>query len=141
MAAPVAEMRAVFAACQGDTAPELIRNYLHAWLPLSQRYYEYLKLIQIDMGEFAGANIQRIFPELATPMENFVGQIQTLPGIKPMPTVVLMRLLDVVTSGYVVTARYGPGDARADFTPEAWIDLIVDALLLGICDPRTEATA
>lgn len=55
-----------------------------------------------------------------------------------MPTVVLMRLLDAIAAGYVVTARYGPDDVRADFTPEAWIDLLIDALLNGIAQQNDE---
>ena len=132
MAAPVAEMSALFAACHGETAPAVIRNYLRAWLPISQRYYEYLKLVQIDLSEFNGANIQRIFPALATPQQAFIAGLQQLPGLKPLPTLVLMRLLDVLAAGYVVTARYGPDDARASLTPDAWVDQIVDALLYGI---------
>lgn len=134
MAAPVAEMRAMFASLRGDTAPALIRAYLRAWMPLSLRYYEYLKLVQIDLSEFNGANIQRIFPELGTPYQEFVAAIQQLPGLKPMPTVVLMRLIDVLVAGYAVTARYGPEDARALFTPEQWVDVLVDALLDGIAE-------
>ena len=136
MAAPVEEMRALFAAWQGETAPQVIRNYLRAWLPMSQRYYEYLKLVQIDLSEFNGANIQRIFPELATPQREFIAALQQLPGLRPMPTAVLMRLLDVLTAGYAVTARYGPDDARAALTPEEWIDTIVDSLLYGIAIER-----
>jgi AcrR family transcriptional regulator len=136
MAAPVEEMRALFAAWQGETAPQVIRNYLRAWLPMSQRYYEYLKLVQIDLSEFNGANIQRIFPELATPQQAFIAALQQLPGLRPMPTVVLMRLLDVLAAGYVVTARYGPDDARAALTPEEWVDTIVDSLLFGIAIER-----
>ena len=136
MAAPVEEMRALFAAWQGETAPQVIRNYLRAWLPMSQRSYEYLKLVQIDLSEFNGANIQRIFPELATPQQAFIAALQQLPGLRPMPTVVLMRLLDVLAAGYVVTARYGPDDARAALTPEEWVDTIVDSLLYGIAIDR-----
>ena len=136
MAAPVEEMRALFAAWQGETAPQVIRNYLRAWLPMSQRYYEYLKLVQIDLSEFNGANIQRIFPELATPQREFIAALQQLPGLRPMPTAVLMRLLDVLTAGYAVTARYGPDDARAALTPEEWVDTIVDSLLYGIAIER-----
>lgn len=138
LAAPVDEMRAMFAASRGDNAPEVIRNYLRAWLPISQRYYEYLKLVQIDLGEFGGVNIQRIFPELATPLYDYIAYIQTLPGLKSMPTIVLMRLLDTIAAGYVVTARYGPEDARAAYSPEAWIDMMVDALLDGITEPPAE---
>jgi AcrR family transcriptional regulator len=133
-AAPVEEMRAMFATLHGDSAPDLIRAYLRAWLPISQTYYEYLKLVQIDFSEFSGANIQQIFPELATPMQAFIDSIQALPGLKPLPGVVLMRLLDILTAGYVVTARYGPEDARADLTPQAWVDVMIDALLYGIAD-------
>lgn len=134
MAAPVAEMRAMFASLHGDTAPALIRAYLRAWLPISLRYYEYLKLVQIDLSEFNGANIQRIFPEMEMPYQQFVAAIQQLPGLKPMPTVVLMRLIDVLVAGYAVTARYGPEDARAVLTPEEWVDVLVDALLVGIAE-------
>lgn len=134
MAAPVEELRAIFATLHGERAPDLIRAYLRAWLPISQNYYEYLKLVQIDLSEFSGANIQRIFPELTTPMEAFTASIQALPGLKPLSPVVLMRLLDILTAGYVVTARYGPNDARAALTPEAWVDALVDALLYGIAD-------
>lgn len=140
MAAPVAEMRAMFDSLRGDTAPELIRAYLRAWLPISLRYYEYLKLVQIDLSEFNGANIQRIFPEMEMPYQQFVAAIQQLPGLKPMPTIVLMRLIDVLVAGYAITARYGPDDARAALTPEQWIDVLVDALLIGIADRATEAT-
>jgi hypothetical protein len=49
-----------------------------------------------------------------------------------MPTIVLMRLIDVLVAGYAVTARYGPDDARAALTPEEWIDVLVDMLLTGI---------
>jgi AcrR family transcriptional regulator len=134
MATPVAEMRAMFASLHGDTAPALIRAYLRAWMPISLRYYEYLKLVQIDLSEFNGANIQRIFPEMGTPYQEFVAAIQQLPGLKAMPTVVLMRLIDVLVAGYAITARYGPDDARAALTPEQWIDMLVDALLLGIAE-------
>ena len=136
MAAPVAEMRAMFASLHGDSAPELIRAYLRAWLPISLRYYEYLKLVQIDLSEFNGVNIQRIFPELGTPYQEFVAAIQQLPGLKPMPTIVLMRLIDVLVAGYAVTARYGPDDARAALTPEQWIDVLVDTLLAGIAEEQ-----
>ena len=139
MAAPVDEMRAMFAAARGENAPEVIRNYLRAWLPISQRYYEYLKLVQIDLGEFGGVNIQRIFPELATPLHDYIAYIQTLPGLKPMPTIVLMRLLDTIAAGYVVTARYSPEDARAAYSPEEWIDMMVDALLDGITEAPAES--
>ena len=44
-------------------------------------------------------------------------------------------VLDTIAAGYVVTARYGPDDARAAYAPEAWIDLMVDALLDGIAEP------
>lgn len=136
MAAPVAEMRAMFASLHGDTAPALIRAYLRAWMPISLRYYEYLKLVQIDLSEFNGANIQRIFPELGTPYQEFVAAIQQLPGLKPMPTIVLMRLIDALVAGYAITARYGAEDARAALTPEQWIDVLVDALLEGIAEER-----
>jgi hypothetical protein len=137
MTAPVEEMNALFAACRGESAPEVIRNYLSAWLPLSQRYYEYLKLVQIDLSEFGGANIQCIFPQLATSQEEFVVWLQGLPGAKPMPAIALMRLLDVMTAGYAATARYGPQDARSAFTPDQWVNRIVDALLYRIADERT----
>lgn len=136
MAAPVAEMRAMFDSLHGDTAPELIRAYLRAWMPISLRYYEYLKLVQIDLSEFNGANIQRIFPEMGTPYQEFVAAIQQLPGLKPMSTIVLMRLIDVLVAGYAITARYGPDDARAALTSEQWIDVLVDALLEGIAEKR-----
>lgn len=136
MAAPVAEMRAMFDSLRGDTAPELIRAYLRAWMPISLRYYEYLKLVQIDLSEFNGANIQRIFPEMGTPYQEFVAAIQQLPGLKPMPTIVLMRLIDVLVAGYAITARYGPDDARTALTPEQWIDVLVDGLLEGIAEKR-----
>lgn len=136
MAAPVTEMRAMFASLHGDTAPALIRAYLRAWMPISLRYYEYLKLVQIDLSEFNGANIQRIFPELGTPYQEFVAAIQQLPGLKPMPTIVLMRLIDALVAGYAITARYGAEDARAALTPEQWIDVLVDALLEGIAEER-----
>lgn len=134
MATPAAEMRAMFASLHGDTAPALIRAYLRAWMPISLRYYEYLKLVQIDLSEFNGANIQRIFPEMGTPYQEFVAAIQRLPGLKAMPTVVLMRLIDVLVAGYAITARYDPDDARAALTPEQWIDVLVDALLEGIAE-------
>ncbi|MCB0146449.1 MAG: hypothetical protein KDE01_02200, partial [Caldilineaceae bacterium] len=102
-------------------------------------YYEYLKLVQIDLGEFGGVNIQRIFPELATPLHDYIAYIQTLPGLKPMPTIVLMRLLDTIAAGYVVTARYSPEDARAAYSPEEWIDMMVDALLDGITEAPAES--
>ncbi len=135
MAAPVDEMSALFAGLNGESAPEVIRHFLRGWLPISQRYYEYLKLVQIDLSEFNGVNIQRIFPELTTPMQEFSAWLQTLPGLKPLPTPVLMRLLDLMAAGYVVTSRYRPDDVQAMLTPDEWVDVIVDAFLFGIAEP------
>jgi AcrR family transcriptional regulator len=134
MAAPVTEMRAMFASLHGDTAPALIRAYLRAWMPISLRYYEYLKLVQIDLSEFNGANIQRIFPRAGHALPGVCRRHSAVARSQADADVVLMRLIDVLVAGYAITARYGPEDARAALTPEQWIDMLVDALLLGIAE-------
>jgi AcrR family transcriptional regulator len=131
--APAAAIERVFAeSFTGDTAAERLRNFLARILPFTHHHYEYIKLVQIDIREFQGQAIMQTFPGLMTPMVEVAAFIQQAPGLKPMPPVVMLRLIEAVIAGYMVTARYTPEDHRASLSEERWIEIFIAAFLDGV---------
>ena len=136
---PYEELISTLEQAHGETAQDFITAVLHSVLPLLVKHYDYLELIQIDMREFQGRNMERLAQALILPRVLVVVQrVLTLPGIKPVEPVVIMRMMAGIVLSYALTEKAAPRIIIDQLSSEAWIARYVDFVLSGLTTtPRT----
>lgn len=120
---------------EGDTATEFLRNLMNTMLPLLLKNYEFLELAQIDLREFGGKNTRRILQLNVVPQAvQMAAKLQSLPGMKPVDPLVLLRLLVSVFLGYAITRHLAPDMMMQRLSDSEWIDAYVSMILSGLCE-------
>lgn len=125
---------------QADTAPDFIRQVVHKFVVIMPRHYDFFLLVQIDLREMGGEHISRLLRTQALPrVLRSINKLQTLPGLRPIEPLALMRLLASQMLGYIITDNLAPYHLFGYHTPGEWADLIADTLLDGLADPESAA--
>lgn len=135
---PYDDLLGIIESAQGTTAPDYIRHALRRIFEVMPRHHEFIQLVQIDMREFGGSHMQHVLRDMVFPrVMNIFYQLRSLPGLKPIDVIVLMRLMGSLVIGFIVTENLAPG-LGIDVMPRAvWADMFIDALLGGIADQST----
>jgi AcrR family transcriptional regulator len=122
---------------EAHTAPEFVQSALTAALSIMPNYYDFLQLAQIDMREFEGRNISRLLRDKFFPRVMAIVQgLQTLPGLKPLDPIVVLRMMASLVIGYMITERLGPAEILRRLEHERFGEQFTDALLYGIAEPH-----
>ncbi|NLE50905.1 MAG: TetR/AcrR family transcriptional regulator [Chloroflexi bacterium] len=122
---------------EAETAPDFVAEALRSVLTVMPRYYDFLQLVQIDLREFEGRNLRSVLAQVFPRVMTLIGRVETLPGIKPMPAIVWVRLLASVTIGYLVTEQLALDelfDQISQFSHDEWHELFIDVMLHGLVD-------
>ena len=139
---PYDELFEIFEAelSRAQTAPDFVRGALATVLQVMPRHYEFVQLVQIDLREFEGRNVQgllqtRLFPRLLTVLQ----RVQALPGLKPIDPIVLLRLMASLVLGYIITDQLAPQNIFGTYSRAEWAEFLADALLEGLAAPESDS--
>ncbi len=141
---PYGELFAIFdeAFSRAETAPDFMRAALGAVFEVMPRHYDFIQLVQIDMREFEGRNVQELLTdELFPRMFAVLNRVQTLPGLKPTDPLVLLRLMASLVLGFLVTEQLAPRSIFGAYSRAEWSALLVDALLDGLAAPGGDSAS
>jgi AcrR family transcriptional regulator len=135
---PYDELISALESGEGETAPEYMHSVFTKVLTLMSFRYDFMQLVQIDIREFEGQTLNKLIRETVLPrLFPLIVQLKSLPGLKPVEEVFLMRLFASMVIGFVVMERLAPPDLRGIFdiwSREEWADRITRAILYGIAD-------
>jgi len=127
---------------RATTAPDYVRGALASVLHMLPRHYDFVQLAQIDMREFEGRNLGSLLQEQALPRAlGVLHRVQTLPGLKPIDPIVLLRLMASLVLGFIITDQLAPHTIFGAYARAEWVELVADALLGGLAAPGGESPA
>ena len=136
---PYDDLFAVLEAALADarTAPDFIRAALRQMLEIMPRHYDFLQLAQIDLREFGGQFVGAVLERTAFPRAlALVQRVQALPGLKPVDSVVWLRLLASLVIGFMVTDQIAASfSIFGQYTHEEWAAQFANLLIQGVGDP------
>ncbi len=124
------------------TAPDFMYRALQQVFTIMPQHYDFIQLAQIDMREFEGKNMRhlletRLFPHVMQLIERLRG----LPGLKPIDSIVWLRVMASLVIGYMVTDRIAATTLFSAYSPDEWAGHIAHTLLYGIADPDVQDTS
>ena len=114
------------------TVAEFVDGVLRAVFDIMPRHYDFLQLAQIDIREFEGRNVTRVFEQVFPSLVMLIRRAQALPGGRPVPDMALARLLASVTLGFVLTEQLVPHTVLNALSRKEWADLFIDVVLHGL---------
>jgi AcrR family transcriptional regulator len=119
----------------GSTAPEYIASVLRSVMPLMYQYADFIDLTLIDAREFQGAMISEFVVSTILPRVLILAEhLQTLPGLKSIEPLAMLRLMASTVISYVLTQRAMPEIVRNFMPSDDWIDLYINTLLHGLAE-------
>ena len=125
---------------RAQTAPDFVRGTLATVLQVMPRHYDFIQLVQIDLREFEGRNVQGLLKDLLFPrILAVLHRVQALPGLKPVDPIVLMRLMASVVLGFIVTDQLAPQNIFGTYSRAEWAEFLADALLEGLAAPESDS--
>lgn len=130
---PYEELLPMLEAASGPTAPAIVADLLRRVLPVMNKHYEFIELLQIDVREFHGENVLRMVQTTIWPRVLAVVQrVAALPGLSVTEPVVLVRFIVSAVAGFILTQRLAPAFLIETFPEQVWIDHFVSLVLHGI---------
>jgi AcrR family transcriptional regulator len=136
---PYEELVLLLEANHGDTAPEFIRNGLSRVMPLMAKHYNFIELAQIDQREFGGENLRREMSSILPRAFQVVQRLASLPGLKPIEPLVLVRLIASTVIGFILTEGMARSLLSGPLTQTEWVQKYVDMVLHGLVEPDNGA--
>jgi len=119
---------------QGDTAPDYIRSVMIRVLGFMTGQYEFIGLVQIDLREFEGETISHLLQTVMPRALEMAQRVQSLPGMRPIETIVLLRLFASIVIGFVTTEHVIP-TGLFDFWPrEVWAEKLTELIIYGVAE-------
>jgi AcrR family transcriptional regulator len=132
---PYGDLFNILDSSQGGTAPEYIRNGMRTILHVMPRHYDFFQLVQIDIREFEGRYLNSLLETMVIPrVFGMINDLRSLEGLKPIPPLVLMRMMGSIAIGYIVTSQIAVFSPFDETSSDAAIEQIIDLLLYGIAD-------
>jgi len=133
---PFDDLFAILETMQGETGPDFIANLLRRAMPMMIQHLDFLELLHIDLREFQGAYFTQLVQNSVLPRAaRIVQRLATLPGLKPLSPMVLVRIMASLVIGYILTEQFMPDVIRDELSHEAWITTYIDSLLYGVAAP------
>jgi len=127
---------------RAETAPDFMRAVLGTVFEIMPRHYDFIQLVQIDMREFEGRNVQGLLNETLFPgLFAVLNRVQTLPGLKTIDPLVLLRVMASLVLGFLVTEQLAPRSVFGAYSRAEWSALLVDALLDGLAAPGGDSAS
>lgn len=122
---------------RGDNAEEAMRGAIEQLLIIFDEHDEFASLLLMDAYINNGQYLEAMLADLASESASFINRLSTMPGIRPISTVMLGRMLSSVLIGFIATQQLAPTDTRFAmriFPRKAWVDGLSDMLLHGILE-------
>jgi hypothetical protein len=84
-----------------------------------------------------GAYLTALFEDLIGDAAGFVNYLSTLPGVRPIPTMILGRALASLLIGFLTSQQLAPESVQRAlrlFPQKAWVEGLTDLILNGILE-------
>ena len=118
---------------ESTTAPDFIREAVSVLIEVMPTYYDFFQLTQIDLREFGGEHLRDLLENTVFPrILNSVARLQTLPGLRPIEPLVMMRLFGSLMIGFLVTENMAPSGLFGHMTHKDWSRLLSETLINGL---------
>lgn len=125
------------ALADAETGQQYVRQALKAVLSVMPRHFNFIQLAQIDLREFNGANLEHVLKQRAFPrVYELFQRLGTLPGVKPLNTVIWMRVMASLVIGFMITEQLVPTSIFGELSPDEWADEFARILLYGVADEK-----
>jgi AcrR family transcriptional regulator len=134
---PSEELRAVFRQLPNSSPEDLLRTSLHGLFAVLEAHRSFGQLAMIDAQVNHGAYLTALFDDLIGDAAGFVNYLSTLPGVRPISTVMLGRALASLLIGFLATQQLAPESAQMAlrlFPHKAWVEGLTDLILNGILE-------
>jgi len=122
------------------TGPEFVRRALHTVLGIMTKHYSFVQLAQIDLREFDGQTVAHMLQTQVLPrLGALIGQLQALPGMKPIEPLVWIRTMASLIIGFITTEQIISFNVFGERPREESIDALADIVLYGMAaEPAPE---
>lgn len=134
---PQQELRTALLQLSSDTPQDMLRGAMQRFIEIFGARANFAKLAIIDIQVNQGAYIEAMFRDIASDAASFINRLSTMPGVRPVSSIMLARTLAALVIGFVVTQQLAPENAQFTMRvmpTKAWVDGISDILLHGILD-------
>lgn len=139
---PSSDIKIVFKQFQGGTPQAMIQHVVAALLQAFDLHspFAYFALMdtQVNEGRYLNALIQ----DLASDAAAFITRLATMPGVRPISTIILGRALAAYCIGFVSTQLLAPDPVKRSlraFPPRIWVEEMTHIILYGIIEPPTDS--
>ncbi len=132
---PRDELRTVLSSIRGDNTASMVRQAIEGLVAVFDSHRSFSALIIIDFQVYDGRYFNRLFSNVASDSAAFITRLATMPGIRPLSTIMLGRVFVSLIVGFVVTQHMAPEAAQLSmriFPQSAWVDGMTEIFLHGI---------
>ena len=136
---PKAEMLAALRQIRSNSAEDMVRDAMRLLIKIFNNHTSFAELAIIDVQVNDGAFITKFFSELTGEGASFVMRLSTMPGVRPVSSVMLGRAFASILVGFMATQHVAPQMvqfAMRMFPQDAWVDGMADIFLYGILEPE-----
>ncbi|MBN1564162.1 MAG: TetR/AcrR family transcriptional regulator [Anaerolineae bacterium] len=127
------------ALAEADTIEKFIHTALRVIMREMPKHYDFIQLAQIDAREFEGQHMLRLLNQTIFPrILMIIGRLQTLPGLKPIEVVVVLRMMASLIIGYMITDRALPIEFFHQLDHDQWSEQFANVVLYGIADQNLQ---
>lgn len=120
-----------FAAVQGETAPELLRNAAHTLITAVEGRPEIINLVFIEIVELQGQHLPELTAQVAPQMLTFIERLMAMnEQLRPIHPLVLLRTFIGLTFSYFITSQVLKDTPLAEESGS--LDDFVDVYLHGV---------
>jgi AcrR family transcriptional regulator len=134
---PYHQIVPLLAATEGDTIEVFVHNAAHAMIDVLGSHPDYLNLMLIEVVEFKGEHIPRLFESLLPQIMEIGSRLGRYEGqIRPIPVPTLMRAFLGMFFSYYITRIFLTG-LIPETNQETSLDAFVDIFLNGVQETNT----
>jgi AcrR family transcriptional regulator len=134
---PRSELKQAFKHFRGGSPHTIVRGIVEQLLTLFDEQGAFAGLaildIQVNEGRYMAALLQDVMSDAAS----FITRFATLPGVRPISSVLLGRVLAAYCLGFMATQLLAPESAKNTlrlFPRQVWVENLTQILLYGILE-------
>lgn len=120
-----------------DTPENMVRDAISRMVEVFNDHTAFVDLIILDIQVNEGGYLTLLFNELAGEAASFINRLSTMPGTRPISSIMLGRAFASLIAGFVATQHIAPRSAQFAmriFPPKAWVEGVADIFLYGILE-------
>lgn len=134
---PRQPLRQIFRQIKGNDPEYLVRDLFMRLITSMEEHPRFLEYALLDVQVNQASYLTSLMTEIAGDAALFINRLSSLPGVRPLSSVMLGRAFAALVIGFVATQQFAPRAARFAmriFPEKAWIDGVVDIFLYGILE-------